>query len=114
MITLRNEAILRSLIKNLLEREEARGIATGGTTTTLVDTKEWWPTNKWVNATCSVLKNGRTFRLTIASNTETELTFVETLPVPVAAGDEWTITKPALDLQDRPDRQLGIVHSLTQ
>lgn len=102
------EELFTRLLDRIIEFSEVRGVATGGSTTELEDTKEWWPTDKYKDATVGISHDGITYRPTITSNTNTKLTFAA-LPVAVAAGDEYTIVKPitVADVSDSLRTVLG-------
>jgi len=71
----------------------AAGIATGGSNTSVIDTRKSWGSNKWVGCQIQIVKlNGTEYFSNIASNTATQINFAP-LPtgVTVAAGDLYTI-----------------------
>lgn len=109
------EELFTRLLDRIIEFSEVRGVAIGGSTTELEDTKEWWPTDKYKDATVGISHDSITYRPTVTSNTNTKLTFAA-LPVAVAAGDEYTIVKPitVADIMDRAARLLGVIDSLTK
>ncbi len=66
------------------------GTATGGTTTTIIQTTKNWTANMWQGATVLVTIGGTEYSRTVVSNTSTTLT-VAVLPSPVIAGNTYTI-----------------------
>ncbi len=68
------------------------GAATGGTTTTLVDSSKTWTVNQWANTTVKMM-GGANSGLTrkVLSNTETQLTFGSSFPNLVSATDSYYI-----------------------
>lgn len=66
-----------------------QGTATGGSTTTLVDTTKTWATNEWAGDMVVIEDKGRAF---VTSNTATTLTFAALgTGLSVAAGDAYVI-----------------------
>lgn len=71
----------------------AAGMATGGSNTSVIDTRKSWGINKWVGCQIQIVKlNGTEYFSDIASNTTTQINFAA-LPtgVTVAASDLYTI-----------------------
>ena len=66
------------------------GIATGGSTTTLIDTTRVWEADYWKNATYGYTHAGKVYAGKITGNTATTLQFTATALAPVA-GDAFTI-----------------------
>ena len=66
------------------------GIATGGSTTTLIDTTRVWEADYWKNATYGYTHAGKIYAGKITGNTATTLQFTATALAPVA-GDAFTI-----------------------
>ena len=59
-----------------VEAKKNVGMATGGSTTTLVDSTKYWDTNQWVGARIRIKSGtGRDAYFTITSNTATTLTY---------------------------------------
>jgi len=112
MITPREMA---NLLSRAVEVADDSGTATGGSTTTLVDTRKHWLAD-WSGAVAHIFRNGIEYEVNITSNTTTELTLAQTLPFAVGAGVAYSLRhKPTLaDISDRSPRLLGIIDSLTK
>lgn len=87
------------------------GLATGGTNTTVDDTRKNWPVNIWAGGRIKIVKaNGQEYTRAIASNTATQITFAA-LPgvITVDANDLYSVRAAAAvtDISDRWTRQLG-------
>jgi hypothetical protein len=67
----------------------ASGTATGGSTTTLVDTSQTWTANQWAGA--ALYDSTQGLLATVASNTANTLTFSTALATAVAAGDAYLV-----------------------
>lgn len=87
---------LRDAIKEYLARvtevSVASGDATGGSTTTLVDSLAVWEVNKWTDAIVEItdISANKHYYVTVVSNTATTLTFAA-IAVTVVAGDYYEI-----------------------
>ncbi|MBA7700004.1 hypothetical protein ES703_108710 [subsurface metagenome] len=83
---------LASLLSRLTELSVATGDATGGSTTTLVDTSIVWEVDKWKDAVVEITHaaDGKHYFVTITENTADTLTF-PAIAVTVAAGDHYEI-----------------------
>jgi len=94
------------------------GLATGGTNTTVDDTRQNWTVNKWAGGHIKIIKaDGSQYSRDITANTATRITFAA-LPgaTVVAAGDLYIVrsaTSP-VDVTDRAARLLGVITSITQ
>lgn len=66
------------------------GTATGGTTSTLIDSTRSWEVDYWKNATYTYENAGTKYSGKITANTATQLTFSATAAAPVS-GDDYTI-----------------------
>ena len=69
------------------------GYATGGTTTTLVDTEATWTVDEWIGY--RAVDNATGLFATVVSNTATALTFSAIATAP-SAGNSYHITKPLI------------------
>ena len=114
-MTARTEAIYRTLFSRVLETSDDSGTTTDGSTTTLEDTAKHWLTD-WSGAIAHIFRGGIEYEIDIASNTTTELTFVQTLPFAVTAGLDYSLRRrlTLTDISDRSSRLLGVVDSLTK
>lgn len=85
---------MRQLLKENVEVGLDSGVATGGTNTTLTDTRKRWRVNAWALATVSIIRDGREYFSVITSNTDQILTFVA-LPgvITPVAGDVYSIRR---------------------
>ena len=83
---------LKEILSRVTELSVATGDATGGSTTTLVDTSVVWETDKWKDAVVEITHaaDEKRYFVTIASNTADTLTF-PAIAVTVAAGDHYEI-----------------------
>jgi hypothetical protein len=73
------------------------GLATGGTNTTVDDTRKDWPVNIWAGGRIKIIKaNGQEYERAITSNTATQITFAA-LPgvITVDAGDVYSVRDAA-------------------
>ena len=112
MITPREMA---ELLSRAVEVADDSGTATGGSTTTLVDTRKHWLAD-WSGAVAHIFRNGIEYEVNITSNTTTELTLAQTLPFAVEAGVTYSLRRrrTLADISDRSPRLLGIIDSLTK
>jgi len=112
MITPREMA---NLLSRAVEVADDSGTATGGSTTTLVDTRKHWLAD-WSGAVAHIFRNGIEYEVNITSNTTTELTLAQTLPFAVEAGVTYSLRRrrTLADISDRSPRLLGIIDSLTK
>lgn len=70
----------------------ARGSATGGTTTTLINSAKNWTVNEWANYQVRITTGANAGQVrTIASNTATTLTLSSALPAAVASSDSYVL-----------------------
>ena len=115
VMTARTEAIYRALFSRILEVSDDSGTTTGGSTTTLEDTAKHWLTD-WSGAIAHIFRDGKEYEIDVASNTTTELTFVQTLLFAVTAGLPYSLRRrlTLTDITDRSPRLLGAVDSLTK
>ena len=106
---------MAELLSRAVEVADDSGTATGGSTTTLVDTRKHWLVD-WSRAVAHISRNGIEYEVDITSNTTTELTFAQTLPFAVGAGVAYSLRhKPTLaDISDRSARLLGTIDSLSK
>ena len=83
---------LAEVISRVTELSVATGDATGGSTTTLVDTSAVWETDKWKDAVVEItdVSTGKHYYVTVTSNTADTLTF-PAIAVAVVAGDHYEI-----------------------
>jgi hypothetical protein len=72
----------------------ASGTATGGSTTTLVDSSKSWAPNQWAGYFVCDLTQGET--PLVASNTANTLTFFQAVPQAAAAGDSYLIVPDSI------------------
>ena len=96
-VLLKQQEIIETL-KHTLEASVDTGTATGGSTTTLVDTTKNWEANIWNNALVEVAHGDTHYIVQIASHTADTLTFAA-LAVTLEAGDKYWIKIP-IAIQD--------------
>jgi len=84
--------VFEEVISRVTELSVATGDATGGSTTTLIDTSSVWEVNKWKDAVVEItdVSTGKHYYVTITSNTADTLTF-PAIAVAVVAGDHYEI-----------------------
>ncbi len=83
---------LAEVLSRVTEFSAATGDATGGSTTTLIDTSSVWEVGKWKDAIVEIthVADGKHYYPTITSNTADTLSFAA-LAITVAAGDHYEI-----------------------
>lgn len=86
------EEAAERVVSRVTEFSSATGDATGGSTTTLVDTSAVWEVDRWKDAVVEITHaaDGKHYFVTITSNTADTLTF-PAIAVTVAAGDHYEI-----------------------
>ncbi|MBA7615034.1 hypothetical protein ES703_22310 [subsurface metagenome] len=86
------EATLRAILSRVTEFAADSGTATGGSTTTVVDSKKNWTTDMWKDAVCEVydISEDKYYLRVISGNTATTLT-IATVPAAVVSDDPYAI-----------------------
>ena len=105
-------ALLKGILTELemdIQASVDKGTATGGSTTTLIDTARAWTTNIWAGALAIVQHGGTGYVVKVTSNTATTLTFPAIAPT-VRAGDTYEIKLPisAVTMADGALTTLGL------
>lgn len=89
---------LEDLVSRMAEISNDSGLATSGTTGTLVDNTRNWQTDGWINAWVAIEMGGISYFRKITDNDATSLTF-SAIPTAVVDGTPYSI-KGAISLND--------------
>lgn len=80
------EDIIHNAVSDMTEAAFDVGVATGGSSTTIVDTGKVWATNLWQDSWFSVTIAGKEYQGKVTSNTADTLTIPDITPAVVAVG----------------------------
>jgi hypothetical protein len=87
-------------LKQFVEADMDTGTATGGSTTTVVDTSKVWIVNDWSGSLVEVKIGAKSYYAHVLSNTADTITFTAALAEAVVAGCEYKIKVSVIQTND--------------